>query len=210
MTSPLNVNRNNYREQPKKSDIYTPKGVSQFLFDILNKKICPSIEPTYRNYTWIFDPAIGSGRLTDPWFKDGYMVSGCDIIKKTTKYHFFIKDKFENIHDGIFKQPDLVLCNPPFNAGCGRKLQPQVFLEHIFELFGVTVPVVLFTPMGFLMNQRKTSTRWHWLRDCGAEISSIISLPLDIFPEVQFHNLIVIFNIDGLKPHYFLPDKYLE
>lgn len=208
MPAPLNVNRNNYRKNPKSSTIFTPIGVSKFLFDLLNKKICPrgsEIENTY-----IFDPAIGSGRLTNPWHEGGFQVSGVDITKhKGAEYSFFIKDKFENIEAGIFTQPDLVLVNPPFNAGCGRKLQPQVFLEHIFELFGETVPVVLFSPFGLLLNQRKTSTRWHWLRDCEARITSIVSLPLDIFPGVEFHNLIVIFNIPGLEPHYFLPEEYL-
>ena len=209
MTSPLSIKTNDYRVNKKQSDIYTPKNVAQFLFDLLNEKICLCRAEV--KHTRIFDPAIGSGRLTNPWYSAGFQVSGVDITKrKGAEYSFFIKDKFENIEAGIFSQPDLVLCNPPFNAGYGRKLQPQVFLEHIFELFGETVPVVLFSPFGLLLNQRKTSTRWRWLRDCGTKITSIISLPLDVFPGVQFHNLIVIFNITGLEPHYFLLDKYLE
>ena len=49
-----------------------------------------------------------------------------------------------------------------------------------------------------------------WLRDCGAEITSIISLPLDIFPDVEFHAEILIFNVSGIQPHYFLPEEALQ
>lgn len=120
----------------------------------------------------------------------------------------FYKGKFEN-STYPFEYPDLVICNPPFNGHSGKKLYPEIFLEHIFKLFGPKIPVVLFAPMGLRLNQRQKSKRWHWLRDCGAEITSIISLPLDVFEGVEFHNEILIFNIKGLKPHYFLPEKYL-
>ncbi len=60
--------------------------------------------------------------------------------------------------------------------------------------------------MGFRLNQRKISKRWKWLRDNCPPITSIISLPLDIFDNVQFHSEILIFNVPKLKPHYFLPD----
>jgi len=63
--------------------------------------------------------------------------------------------------------------------------------------------------MGFLLNQRRKSKRWRWLRDCGAEITSIVSLPLDIFPDVEFHNEILIYNVSGINPHYFLPEELL-
>jgi type I restriction enzyme M protein len=85
-----------------------------------------------------------------------------------------------------------------------------VFLEHIIELFGKDIPVALFVPMGFRLNQRRKSKRWRWLRDCGAKITSIMSLPLDIFEGVEFHNEIIIYNVAGLEPHYFLPEEYLD
>jgi hypothetical protein len=83
-------------------------------------------------------------------------------------------------------------------------------LEHIFKLFGVEVPVVMFVPMGFRLNQRRKSKRWRWLRDCGAKITSIVSLPLDVFESVEFHAEILIFNVAELKPHYFLPEEALD
>jgi len=32
---------------------------------------------------------------------------------------------------------------------------------------------------------------------------------LDVFDGVEFHSEILLFNMPKLKPHYFLPDKYL-
>jgi type I restriction enzyme M protein len=99
--------------------------------------------------------------------------------------------------------------NPPFNGAPGKQLYPEVFLAHIFKLFGPTIATVLFAPMGFRLNQRRKSKRWRSLRDCGAEITSIVSLPLNIFDDVEFHNEILIYNVDGIKPHYFLPEEAL-
>jgi type I restriction enzyme M protein len=99
-----------------------------------------------------------------------------------------------------------VLCNPPFNGAPGKRLYPEVFLEHLFKLFGVQIPVTMVVPMGLRLNQRRKSKRWRWLRDCGAQITSIISMPLDVFDGVEFHNEILVFNVAGIKPHYFLPE----
>ena len=37
MASPLTVQRNDYRTHPKSSTVYTPVGVAQFLFDVLQR-----------------------------------------------------------------------------------------------------------------------------------------------------------------------------
>jgi hypothetical protein len=47
------------------------------------------------------------------------------------------------------------------------------------------------------------------LRDKAPAISSIISLPRDIFGSVDFHCEVLLFNMPRLKPHYFLEDRYL-
>jgi type I restriction enzyme M protein len=205
--NPLSVVRNDYHKNKKNSTVYTPVGVARFLFDILHEPIQrTSINAQLR----VFDPAIGSGRLTDPWFDAGHSIIGCDINPDTGKHSFCSIGRFEDFTwwlDG--GGPELVLCNPPFNGATGKRLYPEVFLERIFELFGVKMPVALFVPMGFLLNQRRKSKRWRWLRDCGAEITSIVSLPLDIFPDVEFHNEILIYNVSGINPHYFLPEELL-
>lgn len=203
MANPLTTARNKYTENKKNSTVFTPVGVAQFLYDIL--KVNGSTYPPYRT---VFDPAIGTGRLTEPWYESGHRIIGCDIIRTDGLcVHNFYRGPFEALES--VERPKLVLCNSPFNGASGKRLYPEVFLEHIFKLFGPTIPVVLFVPMGMLLNQRKKSKRWRWLRDCGAEITSVISLPLDIFDAVEFHSEILIFNVNGIKPHHFLPEKYL-
>jgi hypothetical protein len=221
MASPLTVKRNDYHANPKASAIYTPTGVAKFLFNILHKALPLKkrlrigaggglCRPAFYN---IYDPAIGSGRLTDPWFDAGCQVYGCDPVEiPGLRYHFQLFSKFENTKEGWLPKsctPDLVLCNPPFNGAPGKRLYPEVFLEHIFKLWDVDMPTVMFVPMGFRLNQRRTSKRWRWLRDCGAKLTSIVALPLDTFPEVEFHAEILIFNVKGVEPHYFLPEEAL-
>ena len=232
MASPLTVRRNDYHKNPKSSAIYTPPGIAKFLFDILHKawplfpqpgghcganisatevrpvitRRCTCCRPAFLA---VLDPAIGSGQLTDPWFKGGYRISGCDIVKTDgVEVHNFHRGPFEKIE--AMEHPDLVLCNPPFNGAPGKRLYPEVFLAHVFKLFGPTTPVVMFMPMGFRLNQRRKSTRWRWLRDGEAKITSIISLPLDTFPGVEFHAEILVFNVAGIQPHYFLPEEAVQ
>lgn len=198
--NPLNVNRNNYHKNKKNSTILTPVGVSEFLFKILDRP----------EFHYIFDPCIGTGRLTAPWHASRHYVFGCDIKPNTQYADKLVKSSFEDLEwPDEWPEPQLVLCNPPFNGSQGRKLYPEVFLRRIFDLFGPKVPVVLFAPMGFRLNQRKKSKRWKWLREEAGSITSIISLPLDIFPDVEFHNEILIFNVPRLKAHYFLPEEAL-
>jgi len=194
----LTVKRNDYRRNPKSSTVYTPPGLARFLFDLLD---CDRFQT-------VLDPAIGTGRLTNPWYDAGYHVIGVDIVDHKPRCHQFILGRYEDISE--IESPDLVVCNPPFNGCEGKRLYPEIFLAHTFELFGVGQPVVLFAPMGLRLNQRKHSARWRWLRESKARITSIIDLPLDIFPGVEFHAEILVFNIDGLRPHYFLPDEALQ
>ena len=199
MASPLTVRRNDYHAHPKSSTVYTPVGVAQFLFDVLQR-------PAFKT---VLDPAIGSGRLTDPWHDSGHFVIGIDIEDAAPACDALCVGRFEDLSH-VDVQPDLVLCNGPFNGAPGKQLYPEVFLAHTFKLFGPAIPTVMFTPMGFRLNQRRKSKRWRWLRDCKARITSIISLPLDTFPGVEFHAEILIFNVDGIEPHYFLPEKALQ
>ncbi len=210
--NPLSVTRNDYRKNKKNSTVWTPTGVAQFLYDILHGPVQQKATgPDYPDNTLtVFDPAIGSGRLTDPWYQAGHSVIGCDIAPETNRFVFCTLGRFEEFAWWLDRaSPDIVLCNPPFNGAPGKQLYPEVFLKRVFELFGARIPVVLFAPMGFRLNQRRKSKRWRWLRDCGPEITSVVSLPLDIFDDVEFHNEILIYNVDGIKPHYFLPEEAL-
>jgi type I restriction enzyme M protein len=207
MPSPLTVKRNDYHARPKRSDVYTPPSVSLFLFDVLRHA-----KPLRNGGCWspfyrVLDPAIGTGRLTDPWYHAGHRIIGCDIANHQPRCHAFYHGRYEDRTD--IERPGLVLCNPPFNGAAGKQLYPEVFLRHTFELFGETISVVLFTPMGFRLNQRRKSARWRWLRDSEATLTSTVALPLDLFPGVEFHAEILIFNVDGVRPHYFLPETAL-
>ncbi len=181
MSSPLSVKKNNYMKNPKRSDIDTPEVVANFIASLF-----PDIKS-------VFDPCYGKKNLLNPFIKKGIQVEGCEIkegcdfLKRTKKI-----------------STDLIVCNPPFNLGVGKRLGSEIFLEKIIELLKEPTPIVLFVPMGFRLNQRKTSKRYKWLRDNCPPITSIISLPLDIFKEVQFHSEILIFDAPKLKPHYFL------
>lgn len=208
MVSPLTVTRNDYRKNKKPSTIYTPIAVAQFLYSILSPGLLRRFDP---NRITVFDPAIGSGRLTEPWYVSGCHIVGCDIQDQGALCHQFSIGPFEHWSPEplVTPKPDLVLVNPPFNNASGRKLFPEVFLRHIFDLFGTDIPVAMIVPMGMLLNQRRKSKRFRWLRDCGAQITSIISLPLDTFPGVEFHAEILIFNVHDIEPHYFLPEEAL-
>ena len=166
-----------------RSDIPTPDTVCKFLYDIISPHYSPNK---------ILDNSAGDGRLTKR-FIDSEIISY--EIKNGS--NFFEEDKEIDC--------DMVLFNPPFNSGNGSKLIGHSFLEHTFKLIkDKNIPVIMFTPMGFRLNQMKISPRWRQLRDEFPPITTIISLPLDIYDEVNFHSEIVCFNTNKLLPHYFL------
>ncbi len=201
MASPLTVTRNNYHENKKKCDIKTPYGICDFLAELLYNNISGK-RPR------IVDVGCGDGRLAEA-FKNCYTI-GIDDKKIKNNLNTFLHEDFLGLPDyDHVEKPSLVMCNPPFNNIKGRQLMPEVFLKKIFELFGEKVSVVLFAPMGFRLNQRVFSKRSEYFRDdCKAEITSIISMPLDVFVNVEFHSEILIWNVKGLKAHYWLPSEY--
>lgn len=180
MPAPLSVKRNDYHANPKRQDIPTPHW------------LCEEISALFPDVETVLDPACGDGRLLAPFERRGANVIGLDV-----------KNGHDFLSANIRIDCDLVVCNPPFNLGVGRMLGSEVFLRQILALCG-NLPIVLFCPMGFRLNQRKKSKRWLWLRDeCPAKITSIMSLPLDVFDEVEFHSEIVFFNAPHLPPHLF-------
>ena len=169
--------------------IATPFGICRFLHDL--------IAPQYKVRT-ILDPSAGTGTLTKPW--RGVKTIAYEILKG--------RDFFScPAHIAC----DLALCNPPFNSSNGEtRFLPQLFLERIVKVVPPRTPVVLFAPMAMRLDQTSKSSRWRWLRDHCPPITGIISLPHDAFGSVKVHSEILLFNMPKLKPHYFLPDKYLR
>jgi type I restriction enzyme M protein len=171
------------------NDIETPPPICQFLFDI--------ISPKY-DVRRILDPCAGNGNLTKPWKR-----------RKVITFEIKTGEDFFDSPDRI--KCDLVLCNPPFsgdNGGAKKNLVP-LFLKRILEITPPKTPIVLFTPMTFRLGLNRKSSRLRWLRDDCPAITSIISLPRDAFPGIEYHCEILLFNMRRLKSHYFLPDQCL-
>ena len=106
---------------------------------------------------------------------------------------------------------DVVCANPPFNGALGKQLYPEVFLRHIFDLWGSQMPTVMFVPMGLRLNQRRKSGRDS--DGCGTAEPRSRRLSLSrstFFRHAYFHAEILILNINGIEPHYFLPEEALQ
>ena len=180
MASPLTVKRNEYRTNPKRSDIPTPLW------------LCEQVASLFPDVQTVFDPACGDGRLLAPFERRGCKTVGFDVKQGT-----------DFLSGAEPVDCDLCVCNPPFNLGVGRMLGSEVFLRKILARCG-NVQIAMFCPMGFRLNQRMNSARWKWLRDeCSAKITSLMALPLDCFEGVEFHAEIVFFNAGHLEPHLF-------
>ncbi len=200
------VDRNNFYQHEKTATVFTPDHVSEFLFSIL--------QPVVPQVGVVFDPCVGRGSLLKPWMRAGYQVHGVDIedqgFPNTT-----VKNYLE-VRKGEFSEISIVIMNPPFNIDAktkdyirrnygGRPLLPEVWFQKAIELFGPTVPIVMFTPYGFRLNQTDQSKRWmRFVTGAYPEITSIVSLPKDVFPGVLFHSEVLIFNLPRLRAHYFV------
>ena len=165
----------------KRSDTPTTECICEFLHKIISDKYNPKK---------ILDPCCGDKRLTKRF--------DCDII------NYEIKEGTDFLKEENKIDCDMVIMNPPFNIGTGRQLSVEVFMNKVLSLVDNEIPIFMICPMGFRLNQRIKSKRWRNVRDNYPEISSIISLPLDIFEGTLYHCEIVCFNCDKLKPHYFL------
>ena len=151
----------------------------------------------------ILDAGSGLGSLIQPWKNAGYRTLGIDSDNNSSAE---IKINFLKIEKWEYEQPSLVICNPPFN-GYGRKLASEVWLDKIISLFGKNIPLILFTPVGLRNNLTQKSQRYQkFLKGDYPAIKTIITLPKNIFTGVLFHSEILVFNIDGLPAHYFLPE----
>lgn len=201
------VDRNNFYENQKNATIFTPEYVSEFLYSILHAHIS--------RQGIVLDPCVGKGSLLIPWKTNGYKTIGIDIEKQGFP-HTIEKNYLELKKNDIPGTPSLVIMNPPFNIDGktkayikdhygGRPLLPEVWFSKAVELFGHETPIAMFTPYGFRLNQTAHSKRWKkFINNEYPEISSIVSLPKDVFDGILFHSEVLIFNVPQIKGHYFV------
>jgi type I restriction enzyme M protein len=183
------------KEHGTMNSIYTPAYVAKWLF-VLTKHLKPAT---------VFDPACGEGALLKPWCRNS-MAIGMDIDAKIEEPKNWTLLRADFLHSFPNQEPDLVICNPPWCKGPGNKSHPFLFFRRIVELYGPDMPIILLCPMGFRLNQRVRSSRRGWFLDANRpEITSVISCPIDMYPDTQFHSEILLFNIPRVKPHYWLP-----
>lgn len=210
--NPYSTSRNKYHDNIKNSSIYTSDRVVLFLESI--------ISPFMNRYFRVLDTSVGTGNLLTPFKKNRKETFGYDIDNNPERKfcdNFILKNFLseEKAIPGI----DLVIQNPPFNTDkrnkdwlkenkLGKALLPEVFTDKVFSLYP-GVSLISIQPMGFRLNQRIKSNRWKKYQKSTNKISSIISLPLDIFDEVEFHVEIVCWNMSYLKPHYWYDPKFL-
>ncbi len=199
MSYPISIKKNDYNINKKNSTILTPEWLCNYIFGIVKNYISEDKR--------IYDPACNIGNLLKPFKQSGYKTIGTDIEKIESQYidHFIQTDflTFEAVFDNV----GLIICNPPFNDASGKfrkKLLPELFFKQILHLYGSRIPLILFVPMGFRLNQKIKSQRYKFLRDCGTTITSILSLPIDTFKDVLFHAEVLFFNIPNLDAHYFI------
>ena len=200
------IDRNNFHKKNKNSTIYTPSSVSNFIYSIIEKYISKE--------KIIIDPCVGTGKLLEPWIKNNYKVFGIDIENQGFK-NTLVKNYLSIKKNEIPKNIGLIIMNPPFNIDDktkkyihdyygGRPFLPEVWLKKSIELIDKDIPIVMFTPYGFRLNQTLISKRYKkFLSNEYPSITSIISLPKNIFKNILFHSEILIFNLPKLKGHYF-------
>lgn len=202
------VDRNNFYKNEKEATVFTPDYVSDFLYEILHSHI-------HKKKGIVLDPCVGRGSLLKPWKRNEYRVQGIDIVDQGFP-DTVVKNYLEVLKGEVQTPISLIIMNPPFNIDFktkqyikehygGRPLLPEVWLQKAIELFGNEVPIAMFTPYGFRLNQTDTSKRWvKFLCGIYPEITSIVSLPKDVFENVLFHSEVLVFNVPALKGHYFV------
>lgn len=176
---------------PAKSDIATPLELVKFISDIVYSVIPKN------NIRTILDPCAGLDNRLTHYFPDANVIS----YEKKLGNDFFEARKVD------CSEVDLVLVNPPFNNDVKHKktFLPEEFLRKIIDVVPTNTPIVMIVPAGFRQNVRKKSKRLLFLSTL--EISSIVSLPLDVFEDdgILFHTEIVFIGsgyFSKLKPHY--------
>lgn len=179
-------NVNLKRTEQADNTIETPLGLCKFISELALSVMTPNR---------ILDPCSGNGNLT-------HFFPNCEVLS----FEIQKGRDFFDCSKSDCKDVDLVLCNPPFNGHESKKLYPELFLKHILEVTPQNTPIIFITPIGLRLNVRETSNRLKFLTTLN--INSIVSLPVNVFPQAQIHSEILILNMPRIgKSHYtYHPD----
>lgn len=180
------------------------------------------------NFKKILCPAPGSGIILKPFqleydiYKNEYnkrndLIVGIDLEKTENPYTDIIETcNYLEWQNKDNKKFDLVIFKSPISKNeankkylkqkkLGKAMLCDLFLQHTFNILGHKQKVISIVPMGFRLNNRKTSkrvkaykTKFH-----NANITGIISLPLDFFPGIQMHVEVLFWNIELPEFHYW-------
>lgn len=182
------------RHHNRDNTVQTPPWLAQRFYDIVKPVLRPSV---------VLDPCVGPGNLIRPWREVAHTI-GVDLADhSSTLVDEFHRYSFHAYSEWLLPKPDLVVCNPPWCRSTDKAMYPEIFARSIFRLFTSEIPLILLVPFNF-RNCSHFSKRRAWLRNNAPEITSIMSLPIDCFPDTVMAAEVLVFNIPGLKPHYWL------
>jgi hypothetical protein len=211
------ANRENWDSQkPKNSTVATPLGLCHVL----------------ANLAWIgnqtniiLDLGCGDGRLglAYKYFNPSATVIGIDIEWNTEghpnkDWHLsnFIQTDWLTYEypAGTLPTPDIVVMNPPWNNGKGKRVcVPELWSDRVWSSFGPKTKLVMISPMGFRLNQRRTSKRYKkYIGGIGNTpyITSILSLPIDAFSGVLFHSEVLFWNMEMPFTHSWYNWEFVD
>src|SRR5467141_4252346 len=101
------IDRNNYFRNEKRTTVFTPDYVSQYLFRLVS----PLIQ---KRKGYVLYPCVGEGALLLPWIKYGYNVVGIDIEAQGFP-ETLVMNYLEVTRGDVPGDPAIVLMNAPYN-----------------------------------------------------------------------------------------------
>lgn len=180
--------------------VITPPIVSNEIYNTLKRKQIHNI----------LDIGCFRGDLTKPFRKKkNVKIIGIDIIDDYKQnFDYFIHNDFLKTDKNDFKNLniDCIITNPPFKRNSNtNNPYPLDFLQHIFNLFGKNIPIVIIVPNYFIYNSKK---RMEYLNNLN--ITKITNIHKDVFPNVKVECNILYFNIKTKTKHSFLSPQNFE
>ena len=218
-----------HKNKVKGKVIFTPDFIATELFEVMADsldrlilaKLAHNIKPI------ILDTCVGMGALLKPFKKkygDTIETVGVDVMDYPDRQHcdVFLQKNWLDVRRTEIDFDRVAFCCqfPPFSDFRGlselegewikgpsrpadkrNSFIPDLFLSRL-EFLKPGLPGYVVTPMGFRLNQRGVSRRrLKYADSLTAIITGIVSLPMDVFEDTQFHCEVLYFNTPGMPPH---------